>query len=311
VAEESRRGRLPRAPSENGGSQLLELKLEITTGPLAGKVIPVREGQALTIGRTQRSNFPIPQDTFLSGVHFSVECDGAACRLADRKSANGTFVNGARVTQAAIRDGDEVFAGQTKFLVRVVESAVAAPQRPVAPPAPPRPAAPVAPARQDPVRPEVAERPRPAPPRQHALARMAVGHWSFEAIPEGWEAVEGFGIRRMGAGVFPSEAIVSEEPLRSVAGFEPYVESQLDLVRLLVSQPQIDPAGPAPVAGVDEGRAFVVRYRTDDGRRFVQRQIYVRKGQRAGSLALTTLESDLARLEAVFNQIIAGLRFVE
>lgn len=284
----------------------MELKLEITTGPLAGKVIPVREGQALTIGRTQRSNFPIPQDTFLSGVHFSVECDAAACRLVDRKSANGTFVNGARVTQAAVRDGDEVFAGQTKFLVRVVESAGAAPHRPVAPPA-----APVAPARQEAIRPEVAERPRPAQPRQHAQARLAVGHWSFEAIPEGWEAVEGFGIRRMGAGVFPSEAMVSEEPLRSGAGFEAYVESQLDLVRLLVSQPQIEPAGPAPVAGVDEGRAFVVRYRTDDGRRFVQRQIYVCKGQRAGTLALTTLESDLARLEAIFNQIIAGLKFVE
>src|SRR5712692_1318225 len=94
-AESCGGGVAPRSPAapppRKGGSQLLELKLEITTGPLAGKVIPVREGQALTIGRTQRSNFPIPQDTFLSGVHFSVECDGAACRLVDHKSANGTF----------------------------------------------------------------------------------------------------------------------------------------------------------------------------------------------------------------------------
>ena len=91
--------------------------------------------------------------------------------------------------------------------------------------------------------------------------------------------------------------------------FEQYVQSQLDLIRLLVASPQIEAAWPAPVGGAEESKVFVVRYRTDDGRSFVQRQVYVRKGQRAGSIALTTLESESARLEPVFDQIISGLAF--
>lgn len=276
----------------------MELRLEIKAGPLAGKVIPVREGQVVTLGRTQRSNIAIPEDTFLSGVHFAVECDGTAGRVVDRKSANGTFVNGSKVDTAAVRDGDEVLAGQTKFLVRIVAGAPAPAAGAVGPSAASTP-----PRRRTG---KTGQHAKLAPPTQ---AAVTLGHWTLGAVPEGWEAVEGVGIRHMGKGVFPSEAMVSEEPLRSGATFEQYVESQLDLVRLLVSQPQIEPAGAAPVLGVDEGRAFVVRYRTDDGRRFHQRQIFVRKGQLAGSLAFTTLESELARLEAVFNQIVAGLKF--
>ena len=43
---------------------------------------------------TQRSNVAIPEDTFLSGVHFALEWRGLQCWVIDNKSANGTFVNG-------------------------------------------------------------------------------------------------------------------------------------------------------------------------------------------------------------------------
>ncbi len=265
----------------------------------------------VTLGRTQRSNVAIPEDTFLSGVHFAVECDRTGCRVVDRKSANGTYVNGAKVTTVQVRDGDKVLAGQTNFVVRIVAGVPAPAPQPLAPAVAPS-AADEASSPSASGRREAAPRRRTGKTGQHARVastRVAIGHWTFDAIPEGWELVEGFGIRRMGKGVFPSEAVVSEEPLRSDAGFEQYVESQIELLRLLVSQPQIEPAGPAPIAGVDEGKALVVRYRTDEGRRFYQRQVYVRKGQQAGSLAITTLESELASLDAVFNQIIASLRF--
>jgi hypothetical protein len=306
--------------------------LEIKSGVLAGKVIPVRAGQVLTIGRTQRANFPIPQDTYLSGVHFAVECGKQSCRLIDHKSANGTFVNGAKVTEVVIQNGDVVFAGKTTFGIVIADSVPGPAPAPVREPAPPKAAA----ASPSPsatlsasatLRPEVAQkaRPMPTPPGAPARAaapapaapppvrpgqpRLAVGHWIFGAVPEGWEIVEGFGIRRMGKGVFPSEAMVSEERLRAGATFDYYVAGQLDLVRLLVSQPQIEPAGPARVSGAEESKVFVVRYRTDDGRSFFQRQIFVRQGQLAGALALTTLESELPRLDPVFEQMVRGMRF--
>jgi len=305
----------------------VELMLEIKSGPLAGKVVPVRAGQVVTVGRTQRANFPIPQDTYLSGVHFAVECGKDSCRLVDRKSANGTFVNGAKVTEVAIQNGDVVFAGKTTFGIMIVDSAPIPAPMPARKPTPARevlspPSAVLSPSTT--LRPEVVEPARPAPvaptpatpavasapsPVRLAPAHLTVGHWAFGGVPEGWEVVEGFGIRRMGKGVFPSEAMVSEERLRAGGTFDHYVDGQLDLVRLLVSQPQIEPAGPAPIGGAEESKAFVVRYRTDDGRRFVQRQIFVRQAQLAGALALTTLESELPRLEPVFDLIVRGMRF--
>lgn len=304
--------------------------LEIKSGSLAGRVIPVRAGQLLTVGRTARANFPIPQDTYLSGVHFAVECGKDSCRLVDRKSANGTFVNGTKVTEVVIRNGDVVFAGKTTFGIMIVDSAPGPGPVPARKPAPAKevlspPSAVLSPSAT--LRPEVAERARPVPvaptppasaaasaPASPAPVRLApthltVGHWTFGAVPEGWEVVEGFGVRRMGKGVFPSEAMVSEERLRAGGTFDHYVAGQLDLVRLLVSQPQIEPAGPASIGGAEESKAFVVRYRTDDGRRFVQRQIFVRQAQLAGVLALTTLESELPRLEPVFDLIVGGVRF--
>lgn len=308
----------------------MELMLEIKSGSLAGKVIPVRAGQVLTVGRTQRANFPIPQDTYLSGVHFSVECGKESCRLIDRKSANGTFVNGAKVTEVAVQNGDVVFAGKTTFGILIVDSAPG----PAPAPTPVResvpakaaasPSSSAMPSPSATLRSEVAQKARPTlippapparaavpapPPVRPAQRLLTVGHWTFGSVPEGWEVVEGFGVRRMGKGVFPSEAMVSEERLRAGATFDHYVAGQLDLVRLLVSQPQIEPAGPAPVNGVEESKTFVVRYRTDDGRRFLQRQIFVRQAQLAGALALTTLESELPGLEPVFELIVRGIRF--
>jgi pSer/pThr/pTyr-binding forkhead associated (FHA) protein len=110
------------------GNSGLHLNLEIKDGRFAGKIISVPEGQVVTVGRTQRSSFAIPHDTFLSGLHFAMECNGQACRLVDRTSANGTFLNGAKVADAIVQNGDEITAGKTVFVVRIIEG-VANPAR--------------------------------------------------------------------------------------------------------------------------------------------------------------------------------------
>ena len=82
--------------------------LEVKAGAFAGKRVAVMGGQTVTVGRTARANFAVPHDTFMSGLHFSVEYGPKGCLLTDQKSSNGTFVNGARVTQAVLQNGDEV-----------------------------------------------------------------------------------------------------------------------------------------------------------------------------------------------------------
>ena len=97
--------------------------LEATTGPVAGRKIEVRAGSTLRVGRTPKSDYAIAEDSYLSGQHFSVECDGMLCRIRDLGSSNGTFVNGDRVTETIIKEGDSLVAGVTTFAVHIAASA--------------------------------------------------------------------------------------------------------------------------------------------------------------------------------------------
>jgi len=169
--------------------------LEITAGAMAGKKVAIVTGQTVTFGRAAgRAQFALPHDTFMSGVHFAVECGPSGCRVQDRKSSNGTFLNGARIQDAMLANGDEIKSGQTIFSVKIVADAKLAsllPAQDVAPPAPqpsasaspaaprsasqqqPRAAEPEPPVDRPPVRP--AEEPKIAPASLAPAARPAVG----------------------------------------------------------------------------------------------------------------------------------------
>jgi hypothetical protein len=95
--------------------------LEINAGPMAGKKVAVVTGKTITFGRaTGRAQFALPHDTFMSGVHFAVECGLSGCRVQDLKSSNGTFLNGGRIQDAMLANGDEIKGGQTVFAVKIV-----------------------------------------------------------------------------------------------------------------------------------------------------------------------------------------------
>src|ERR1700694_2014236 len=106
---------------DQGGTVLVAVILEVKSGPFAGRKIPLPGGQTLLIGRIPgRSNFAVPDDNRMSGVHFAVECGLCGCRVIDKKSSNGTFLNGARIQEAMLATSDEITSGQTVFVVRIV-----------------------------------------------------------------------------------------------------------------------------------------------------------------------------------------------
>src|SRR5712692_3920440 len=98
--------------------------LEIRNGPLAGKTIGLKSGESVTVGRPGgQAEFVIGNDTSMSRLHFAVECGTQGCRVTDRKSANGTFLNGRKLREqepTLLANGDEIKAGQTVFHVRIV-----------------------------------------------------------------------------------------------------------------------------------------------------------------------------------------------
>lgn len=96
--------------------------LEVVSGPHAGKKIELEEGQTVRVGRTDKADFPT-RDTYMSGLHFAVECVAGVGRVKDLGSRNGTLLNGDDLSAAVLNDGDEIFAGQTNFVVRLQKSA--------------------------------------------------------------------------------------------------------------------------------------------------------------------------------------------
>ena len=142
--------------------------LEIKAGPFASKKITLANGKSILIGRApDRAQFAIPHDNHMSGVHFAVECGPNGCRVIDKKSTNGTLLNGVKIQEAMLATGDEIKSGQTVFVVRIVPDdqlpAASSPPAVAQPPATaPREIPAPAPA-PPPIRPPVVPPPAPAP----------------------------------------------------------------------------------------------------------------------------------------------------
>jgi hypothetical protein len=87
--------------------------LLVLTGPRTGQRIPLQHG--FTIGKAPTSHLVL-DDGYTSGQHAQVAMDQLGnCRLYDRGSTNGTFVNGVRVTEVALDHGMSVRIGSTEL----------------------------------------------------------------------------------------------------------------------------------------------------------------------------------------------------
>jgi predicted component of type VI protein secretion system len=94
--------------------------LELQSGHATGKKIPITPGQTLRIGRNPKADHSFPDDRLMSSLHFAIDYGEKGCRILDLQSSNGTFLNGARVKEAALANGDEIRAGNTVFVVRML-----------------------------------------------------------------------------------------------------------------------------------------------------------------------------------------------
>ncbi len=136
-------------------------------GPRKGEIQEFSEG-VVSIGRHPSCNLLFPSDlTIISRRHAEIRRDGNQFRLID-SSSNGTYVNGKKVTECILREGDVLeFADggpKVSFLTKIVDS-LPVPEKPVqAPVAGPRPVEPRAPLGK-----EINEQPwmsSPEPPAQ-------------------------------------------------------------------------------------------------------------------------------------------------
>lgn len=74
--------------------------------------------EGLSIGRSAENDLRIPDGT-ISRQHARIERRGDTFVVVDLNSANGTFVNGQRVQQHLLQDGDEIRVGQVRMRFRL------------------------------------------------------------------------------------------------------------------------------------------------------------------------------------------------
>ncbi len=110
-------------------TQARRLGLRFLSGRLEGGVVPLQPGCALLVGRQPGADVLVSED-LVSRRHAVVRYDGREVVVEDVGSTNGTFLNGARVARAPVREGDRVMVGETIFTVveRQAASAAAATQ---------------------------------------------------------------------------------------------------------------------------------------------------------------------------------------
>jgi pSer/pThr/pTyr-binding forkhead associated (FHA) protein len=79
-------------------------------------LLPLRPGTT-HVGRSFAADMML-EDQSVSRRHAIVHQRGAGARILDDRSANGTFVNGRRVTEAELSDGDVVVLGRVVLTYR-------------------------------------------------------------------------------------------------------------------------------------------------------------------------------------------------
>jgi pSer/pThr/pTyr-binding forkhead associated (FHA) protein len=73
-------------------------------------------GSIKTIGRSPGAEF-IVDAALVSRLHCQLTAGAAELEVVDMESTNGTFVNGARVARASLKEGDRLGIGRVELVV--------------------------------------------------------------------------------------------------------------------------------------------------------------------------------------------------
>lgn len=88
-------------------------KLVVITAPLAGTAHELGEGWA-TVGRADGNSFQLVEGS-VSGRHCEVRVQGGELLVRDLLSTNGTFINGKKISEGAVRPGQTLRLGDVEL----------------------------------------------------------------------------------------------------------------------------------------------------------------------------------------------------
>lgn len=97
----------------------MQVNLKVTEGPYKGRIFSFTQHDSFLIGRSPDAHLCLPNDRYFSRNHCLLEMNPPHSYLRDLNSTNGTFLNGHRVKDAFLKNGDRVQCGETILVVEV------------------------------------------------------------------------------------------------------------------------------------------------------------------------------------------------
>ena len=97
----------------------MQVNLKVTDGPYKGRIFSFTQHDTFLIGRNPDAHLCLPDDRYFSRNHCLLEMNPPHSHLRDLGSTNGTFLNGRRVQEAYLNNGDRIQCGETILVVEV------------------------------------------------------------------------------------------------------------------------------------------------------------------------------------------------
>ncbi|HJP93838.1 MAG TPA: FHA domain-containing serine/threonine-protein kinase [Pyrinomonadaceae bacterium] len=116
----------------------MQVSLKVTAGPYKGRIFSFSQHDSFLIGRSPDAHLCLSDDRYFSRNHCLLEMNPPYAYLRDLGSTNGTFLNGQKVKDAFLKNGDHIQCGETILIVEVTTTNLSettqdasAPTRPV------------------------------------------------------------------------------------------------------------------------------------------------------------------------------------
>lgn len=97
----------------------MQVNLKVTSGPYKGRIFSFTQHDTFLIGRNPDAHLCLPDDRYFSRNHCLLEMNPPHSHVRDLGSTNGTFLNGRRVHEAYLNNGDRIQCGETILIVEV------------------------------------------------------------------------------------------------------------------------------------------------------------------------------------------------
>src|SRR5262249_11494370 len=92
-------------------------------GPHQGARFEFDRHDTFLVGRAPTAHLQLLDDAYFSRHHLLLEFNPPRCYLRDLGSSNGTSVNGQKVAECFLRDGDVISGGKTRMRLSLVGAA--------------------------------------------------------------------------------------------------------------------------------------------------------------------------------------------